>query len=307
MYSLQPSSNAVENANEAGEVFATSLKRKRRAFNDMHSRTPFACASGLCAGFLTGQIHMAEIKCGRKPLMSRVNTSILLLVTMATIGTEARAEEGGMSSLVEGNSQFAVDLYGRLRSQPGNLFFSPSSISTALAMTYAGARGETAEQMARVLHFPPPQDKLPEAFQALHAGCLPQDSEESRLPFERGQPAMGAAGLSLPARFPGGHPRLLPRRACRSRLSSATPSLPARRSTSGSRPANPGEDQRPGPAQGALVLEQAGAHQRDLLQGRLDQAVPQVRDPGRSISRFQRQDHDRAPDAQDRRFQVRGC
>src|SRR5208282_2452007 len=62
-----------------------------------------------------------------------------------------------------GNSQFAVDLYGKLRNQPGNLFFSPSSISTALAMTYAGARGETAGQMARVLHFPTPQDKLTEA------------------------------------------------------------------------------------------------------------------------------------------------
>ena len=105
--------------------------------------------------------------------MSHVKPSILLLVTMATIGTVARAEEGRMSSVVEGNSQFAVDLYGKLRNQPGNLFFSPSSISTALAMTYAGARGETAEQMARVLHFPAPQDKLPEAFPWLHAALRP--------------------------------------------------------------------------------------------------------------------------------------
>src|SRR5271157_958384 len=105
--------------------------------------------------------------------MSHVKPSILLLVTVATIGTVVRAEEGRMSSIVEGNSQFAVDLYGKLRNQPGNLFFSPSSISTALAMTYAGARGETAEQMARVLHFPAPQDKLPEAFAALHTALRP--------------------------------------------------------------------------------------------------------------------------------------
>ena len=93
--------------------------------------------------------------------MSHVKPSILLLLTTATIGTVASAEEGRMSSVVEGNSQFAVDLYGKLRNQPGNLFFSPSSISTALAMTYAGARGETAEQMARVLHFPAPRTSFP--------------------------------------------------------------------------------------------------------------------------------------------------
>ena len=105
--------------------------------------------------------------------MSHAKPSILLLVTMATIGTVVRAEEGRMSGLAEGNSQFAVELYGKLRNQPGNLFFSPSSISTALAMTYAGARGETADQMARVLHFPRPQDKLPEAFDSLHQALRP--------------------------------------------------------------------------------------------------------------------------------------
>ena len=146
--------------------------------------------------------------------MSHVKPSILLLVTVATIGTVARAEEGRMSSVVEGNSQFAVDLYGKLRNQPGNLFFSPSSISTALAMTYAGARGETAEQMARVLHFPAPQDKLPEAFAMAARGASARGGE-TRLPAARGQPALGATGLSLPARFPGGHPRPIPRRTSR--------------------------------------------------------------------------------------------
>jgi len=51
----------------------------------------------------------------------------------------------------------------------GNLFFSPYSISTALAMTYGGARGETATQMAQALHFSSPQDKLPPAFAQLAA------------------------------------------------------------------------------------------------------------------------------------------
>jgi serpin B len=47
----------------------------------------------------------------------------------------------------------AFDLYGRLSRQDGNLFFSPASISSALAMTYAGATGGTEKEMATVLHF----------------------------------------------------------------------------------------------------------------------------------------------------------
>jgi serpin B len=55
--------------------------------------------------------------------------------------------------LVAGNTSFAIDLYQRERSGGGNLFFSPYSISSALGMTYAGARGETEKEMARALHF----------------------------------------------------------------------------------------------------------------------------------------------------------
>ncbi|UCC97649.1 MAG: serpin family protein [Phycisphaerales bacterium] len=62
--------------------------------------------------------------------------------------------EAAKPSIVEANNRFALELYVRLRSQGGNLFFSPYSVSTALAMTHAGARGRTASQMAQVLHFP---------------------------------------------------------------------------------------------------------------------------------------------------------
>lgn len=73
-----------------------------------------------------------------------------------------------VAAVVKGSNQFAFDLYTKLRSEePGNLFFSPQSISTALAMTYAGARGETASQMASVLHFDLPPDKLHPAQAAL--------------------------------------------------------------------------------------------------------------------------------------------
>ncbi len=64
------------------------------------------------------------------------------------------------------NNAFALDLYGALREQEGNLFLSPFSISTALAMTSAGARGETAEQMADVLCFSA-EDKVHRQFGGL--------------------------------------------------------------------------------------------------------------------------------------------
>jgi serpin B len=73
--------------------------------------------------------------------------------------------------VVAGNTAFALNLYGKLRTTDGNLFFSPYSISAALAMTYGGARGQTAEQMARVLQFTMvPTNKLHSAFGALKAG-----------------------------------------------------------------------------------------------------------------------------------------
>jgi len=71
--------------------------------------------------------------------------------------------------LVEGNTAFAFDLYQVLREQDGNLFYSPYSISLALAMTYAGARGETAQQMTDTLHFLLNQDRLHPAFNWLDA------------------------------------------------------------------------------------------------------------------------------------------
>lgn len=73
-----------------------------------------------------------------------------------------------VESLVVGNSAFAFDLYRTLSSEDGNLFFSPYSISQALAMTYVGARGDTERQMADTLHFTLPQDALHPAFNSLY-------------------------------------------------------------------------------------------------------------------------------------------
>ena len=72
-----------------------------------------------------------------------------------------------MRDLVRGNNGFAMDLYGQLASEEGNLFMSPYSISVALAMTYAGAGGETAREMAETLGFTLDPDRLHAAFNSL--------------------------------------------------------------------------------------------------------------------------------------------
>ena len=74
-----------------------------------------------------------------------------------------------MNPLVEANTAFALQLYGKLRSTEGNLALSPYSISSALAMTYAGARGDTARQMEQTLHFDPSKTGLHELFGRLDA------------------------------------------------------------------------------------------------------------------------------------------
>ena len=93
-----------------------------------------------------------------------------------------------LDELVSSNSAFAFDLYHALSERDGNLFFSPYSLSLALAMTYAGARDETAQQMAEVLRFTLPQERLHPAFHTLEAelarrgeGARGQDGEDFRL------------------------------------------------------------------------------------------------------------------------------
>ena len=88
---------------------------------------------------------------------------IILLLAVPDLRTVA-AEP--VSAAAGDNDAFAGELYGKLRTVQGNLFFSPYSISAALAMAYAGARENTAKQMAEVLHFGP-QEQFHAAFGAL--------------------------------------------------------------------------------------------------------------------------------------------
>jgi len=81
--------------------------------------------------------------------------------------TQPIIDNNDISAVATGNNAFALDLLHQLQSQPGNVFYSPLSISSALAMTYAGARGVTETQMAQVLHYALPQASLHPVFNQL--------------------------------------------------------------------------------------------------------------------------------------------
>ena len=102
------------------------------------------------------------LQSGAKSLLLSCSCGLIAVLGLpaATPPTKATA----LTEVVEGNTAFALDLHRRERDQPGNLFFSPYSISTALAMTWAGAKGRTEQEIARVFHFTLPPGDLPRAF-----------------------------------------------------------------------------------------------------------------------------------------------
>ena len=66
----------------------------------------------------------------------------------------------GIAEVVTANNQFAIDMYQQINGQPDqadkNVFFSPYSLSTAMAMLYAAAEGETKAQIQKTFHYPTP-------------------------------------------------------------------------------------------------------------------------------------------------------
>ncbi|MDO8567385.1 MAG: serpin family protein [Dehalococcoidales bacterium] len=110
-------------------------------------------------------------------IMATVTLISIAACTPPALAVEARSNKprnatpnapaSDVTTLVNGNSVFAFNLYQALKDTDGNLFYSPYSISEALAMTYAGARGNTEQQMAAALQFQLTQDQLHLAYNSL--------------------------------------------------------------------------------------------------------------------------------------------
>jgi serpin B len=118
-----------------------------------------------------------------KKIVFLLLSAVLILSTVSCSPTQVYGDEAksdkeydsspdvsntALEALVDGNNEFAYDLYKQLSAdKEGNFFYSPYSISLALAMTYAGANGQTEEQMAEVLHFLLEDEELHAAFNKL--------------------------------------------------------------------------------------------------------------------------------------------
>jgi serpin B len=97
------------------------------------------------------------------PLLIWITGALLSLYSpISTFATSANPSPAQV--VVRGNTAFALDLYAQLKGGKGNLIFSPYSISSAMAMIYAGGRGQTESQIAETLHFTLPRETLHTAF-----------------------------------------------------------------------------------------------------------------------------------------------
>jgi serpin B len=91
-----------------------------------------------------------------------------------------QVSETELAELLNGNGEFALSLYSMLKDEKdGNLFYSPYSISLMMAMAYAGARGETEQQMADAMEFNLSQEELHEAFNYLALQLLQRTSDDA--------------------------------------------------------------------------------------------------------------------------------
>jgi serine protease inhibitor len=127
----------------------------------------------------------------------------LLLAGGAAPSWNAQQEKGevganaDVKTLVTCNNEFALDMYKRLaQGEKGNIIFSPYSISSALAMTYVGARGQTAEEMAKVLHFSLSEERLHPASKELTLHLL-KDDESRGCELRVANALWGQVGLPL--------------------------------------------------------------------------------------------------------------
>ncbi|XP_030624111.1 leukocyte elastase inhibitor [Chanos chanos] len=74
-----------------------------------------------------------------------------------------------MASLTAANTSFSLNLFNKIteNNKTGNVFYSPLSISSALAMVYLGAEGNTAAQMSESLHLNKAEEDIHVGFSKL--------------------------------------------------------------------------------------------------------------------------------------------
>src|SRR5436190_20522162 len=101
--------------------------------------------------------------------------------TFAAVAAAASLHAADFDLAVKATNEFGVDLHRQLARGDENLCLSPYSIQSALAMTFAGADGDTKTEMARVLHFPNESDAVHESFAALQSSLGEMTQKTAKL------------------------------------------------------------------------------------------------------------------------------
>jgi serpin B len=121
--------------------------------------------------------------------------------------THPAVQAGAVAALTRANTATAIDLFHQLGATPGNVFFSPYSVTTALTMAAAGARGQTLSQMLAVLHDTLPAAELQDATNALNIALLAPATGAGfggtgqPLELELANSVWGQAGFGIKAAF----------------------------------------------------------------------------------------------------------
>ncbi|HEY6549207.1 MAG TPA: serpin family protein, partial [Vicinamibacteria bacterium] len=131
------------------------------------------------------------------PIFRRRAVPLLLLAPLAAAASSWAAAEKDMTTFARNSNAFGLELWRRLPAS-SNQVFSPASITTALAMTWGGAKGETAAQMQKVLHF---QGSAADVMQA--SGQLSATLTDPKRPivFRIANRLFGEAGFPFEASF----------------------------------------------------------------------------------------------------------
>ncbi len=146
-------------------------------------------------------------------MSSRGWVSLLVLLAIGTLAWGADDKATGHSNpvethvqgveiaaVVDGHNRFAWELYARLRKAPGNLVLSPLSLARALAILHAGAHGETADQIASVLHLPADSALAHRALSRLYHE-LSGDSGPHGVKLNSAGAVWACKGLGIPSEF----------------------------------------------------------------------------------------------------------
>jgi serpin B len=103
----------------------------------------------------------------RRRFLAAASAAVAGAAAPRLFATEDRPVRPNPNPVAAGVNRFSLDLYRQLQADRGNVFASPFSVSTALAMTAAGARGATLDEMVKVLHLPTDPAATDAGFRAL--------------------------------------------------------------------------------------------------------------------------------------------